>query len=71
MLIRNARALRQGNQNDEITITYVAVKKTYDALMWQTVQRKALFISQVMSGSNRSPMPMSMPLRPAMPTSGI
>lgn len=48
---RNGRILRQGNQNQEIQITYMVVKKTYDALMWQTVERKAKFIHQLMDGT--------------------
>ncbi|MCL1906757.1 MAG: helicase [Propionibacteriaceae bacterium] len=48
---RNGRIIRQGNQNKEVDVTYLVVKKTYDALMWQTVERKAKFIHQLMDGS--------------------
>src|SRR3990167_1463164 len=48
---RNGRALRQGNlYHDEVQIYNYGTEKSFDAFMWQTVERKAKFISQVMSG---------------------
>lgn len=53
---RHGRILRQGNLNPEIAITQVVTEKSFDAYMWQTLERKATFIDQVMSGRgvNRS-----------------
>lgn len=47
---RHGRILRQGNLNPEIAITQVVTEKSFDAYMWQTLERKATFIDQVMSG---------------------
>lgn len=46
---RHGRILRQGNQNPEIAITQV-IENSFDAYMWQTLERKAAFIDQIMSG---------------------
>jgi phage host-nuclease inhibitor protein Gam len=48
---RNGRALRQGNQNPNVRIVNLIVKDSFDSLMWQTVERKARFIHQIMDGS--------------------
>ncbi|MFN8034067.1 MAG: hypothetical protein U0Q47_12330 [Mycobacterium sp.] len=47
---RHGRILRQGNQNPEIAITQVITENSFDAYMWQTLERKAAFIDQIMSG---------------------
>lgn len=47
---RDGRALRRGNQYDEIGIYRYVVEGTFDAYMWQAVSRKATFIAQVMNG---------------------
>ncbi len=47
---RHGRILRQGNQNPEVQITQVVTERSFDAYMWQTLERKAAFIDQVMSG---------------------
>ena len=47
---REGRILRQGNQNPEVGIYRYVVERTFDAYMWQTVERKARFIAQVMRG---------------------
>lgn len=47
---RDGRALRRGNQHDEIGIYRYVVEGTFDAYMWQAVSRKATFIAQVMNG---------------------
>ena len=47
---REGRGLRQGNQNDEVAILRYATEGSFDVYMWQTVERKAKFIFQVMSG---------------------
>ena len=47
---RDGRALRQGNQNDEIGNYRYVVEGSFDAYSWQTVERKAGFIAQIMRG---------------------
>ncbi|HEU5002562.1 MAG TPA: SNF2-related protein [Actinomycetota bacterium] len=47
---REGRALRQGNQNEEVGIYRYATEASFDVYMWQTVERKAAFIHQVMAG---------------------
>jgi N12 class adenine-specific DNA methylase len=44
---REGRILRQGNQNDEIDIFNYVTESSYDTVMWQRVQAKALFIEQM------------------------
>lgn len=46
---REGRILRQGNSNEEIIINRYVTKKSFDAYMWQTQERKAMIIAQVMS----------------------
>ena len=48
---REGRILRQGNQNPQVRILRYATEKSFDAYMWQTVERKAKFIDQVMHGN--------------------
>ncbi|WP_137802576.1 helicase-related protein [Kocuria sp. 2SI] len=48
---REGRILRQGNQNEEVGIVRLVTEKSFDAYMWQAVERKARFISQIMHGS--------------------
>ncbi|WP_459645160.1 helicase-related protein [Kineococcus sp. NUM-3379] len=47
---RDGRILRQGNQNPEISIYRWVTEGSFDAYSWQTVERKARFIAQVMRG---------------------
>ena len=47
---REGRIIRQGNQNREIEILTYVTEGTYDTVMWQKVQAKALFIEQVRRG---------------------
>ena len=44
---REGRILRQGNQNEEIDIFNYVTESSYDTVMWQRVQAKALFIEQM------------------------
>jgi Helicase conserved C-terminal domain len=44
---REGRIMRQGNQNDEIDILNYVTESSYDTVMWQRVQAKALFIEQM------------------------
>ncbi len=47
---REGRILRQGNQNDEVTVGRLVTEGSWDAFMWQTIERKTKFIAQVMRG---------------------
>jgi N12 class adenine-specific DNA methylase len=47
---REGRILRQGNQNKEIQIFRYVTEGSFDAYMWQTLETKARFIHQVMTG---------------------
>lgn len=44
---REGRILRQGNQNKQVEIVNFVAEGTYDTVMWQRVQAKALFIDQM------------------------
>ena len=44
---REGRILRQGNQNEEVDIFNYVTESSYDTVMWQRVQAKALFIEQM------------------------
>lgn len=48
---REGRILRQGNQNTEVAIVRLVTERSFDSYMWQGVERKARFISQLMRGS--------------------
>jgi hypothetical protein len=47
---REGRILRPGNQNRQVGIYRYVVERSFDAYSWQTVERKAKFISQVSRG---------------------
>lgn len=47
---REGRGLRQGNMNDEVAIYRYVTTNTFDAYMWQTLENKQRFISQIKSG---------------------
>ena len=47
---REGRILRQGNENPEVQIYRYVTEESFDAYMWQTLETKARFISQVMTG---------------------
>jgi N12 class adenine-specific DNA methylase len=49
---RDGRILRQGNENPEVSIYRYVTEGSFDAYMWQALETKARFISQVMSGDN-------------------
>jgi hypothetical protein len=48
---REGRILRQGNLNGEVRILRYVTEGSFDAYMWQTLETKARFIQQVMTGS--------------------
>jgi len=47
---REGRILRQGNLNPEVQILRYCAAQSFDGYMWQTLERKARFIGQVMHG---------------------
>src|SRR5262249_8001661 len=47
---RERRILRQGNDNEEVSIFRYVTEGSFDAYMWQALETKARFISQVMTG---------------------
>ncbi|WP_238602664.1 DEAD/DEAH box helicase family protein [Fimbriiglobus ruber] len=49
---RDGRILRQGNQNAEVSIYRYVTEGSFDAYMWQALETKARFISQVMTGES-------------------
>lgn len=44
---REGRMIRQGNQNQVVEILNYVTESSYDTVMWQKVQAKALFIEQM------------------------
>ena len=51
---RAGRIIRQGNQNPEVNIYRYVTESTFDAYLYQTVENKQKFISQVMT--SRTPL---------------
>jgi len=49
---RDGRILRQGNENPEVAIYRYVTEGSFDAYMWQSLETKARFISQVITGDN-------------------
>ncbi len=49
---REGRILRQGNENEEVAIYRYVTEKSFDSYMWQALETKARFISQVMTGES-------------------
>ena len=47
---REGRILRQGNDNEVVSIFRYVTEGSFDAFMWQALETKARFITQVMSG---------------------
>ncbi|MDO5571853.1 MAG: SNF2-related protein [Bacteroidales bacterium] len=49
LIQRSGRIIRQGNQNPEVYIYRYVTEKTFDAYLYQLVENKQRFISQIMS----------------------
>jgi N12 class adenine-specific DNA methylase len=49
---RGGRIVRQGNQNPEVDIYRYVTDGTFDAYLWQTVENKQKFISQIMTSKS-------------------
>ncbi len=47
---RDGRGIRQLNQNPEVMVTNVVTDRSFDGFLWSTLERKARFIDQVMTG---------------------
>ena len=54
MTQRNGRIIRQGNQNQEVQIYQYVTEGTFDSYLYQTLENKQRFISQIMT--SKSPM---------------
>ena len=72
---RKGRIERQGNQNPLVHVYRYVTEGTFDAYLWQTVENKQKFISQIMTSNRRSapammwtrrrcPLPKSRPCAP-------
>lgn len=46
---RAGRIIRQGNENKEVHIFRYVTENTFDAYLWQTIENKQKFISQIMT----------------------
>ena len=51
---RDGRIIRQGNMNEVVHIFRYVTEQTFDAYMWQTLERKASFIAQVMENDGQA-----------------
>lgn len=46
---RAGRIVRQGNENEKVSIYRYVTEDTFDAYLWQTIENKQKFISQIMT----------------------
>ena len=49
---REGRILRQGNENSRVQIYRYVTENTFDSYMWQTIENKQKFISQIMTSKS-------------------
>ena len=49
---RSGRIVRQGNMNPDVQIYRYATEGTFDSYLWQTVENKQRFISQIMTSKS-------------------
>ena len=54
MTQRNGRIIRQGNKNKQVYVYNYVTEGIFDAYLWQTLENKQKFISQIMT--SKSPM---------------
>lgn len=52
MTQRNGRIIRQGNQNKQVYVYNYVTEGTFDAYLWQTLENKQKFISQIMTSKS-------------------
>ena len=49
---RSGRIVRQGNGNEQVKIFRYVTEDTFDAYLWQTIENKQKFISQIMTSKS-------------------
>ena len=49
---RAGRIVRQGNMNPDVRIYRYVTEKSFDSYLWQTIENKQRFISQIMSSKS-------------------
>jgi SNF2 family DNA or RNA helicase len=49
---RSGRIVRQGNENEQVKIFRYVTEDTFDAYLWQTIENKQKFISQIMTSKS-------------------
>ena len=49
---RSGRIIRQGNRNPEVHIFRYVTEATFDAYLWQTLENKQKFVSQIMTSKS-------------------
>lgn len=49
---REGRMIRQGNTNESVDVFRYVTENTFDAYMWQTIENKQRFISQIMTSKS-------------------
>ena len=64
---RKGRIVRQGNQNPQVHIYRYVTESTFDSYLWQTVENKQRFISQIMTSKSQC-APARMWMKPRSPT---
>ena len=52
MTQRNGRIIRQGNMNKEVKVFNYVTEGTFDTYLWQTLENKQRFISQIMTSKS-------------------
>ena len=52
MTQRNGRIIRQGNRNSQVRIYQYVTEGTFDAYLYQTLENKQKFISQIMTSKS-------------------
>ncbi|MCD8367213.1 MAG: SNF2-related protein [Clostridiales bacterium] len=52
MTQRNGRIIRQGNRNKQVQVFNYVTEGTFDAYLWQTLENKQRFISQIMTSKS-------------------
>ena len=52
MTQRNGRIIRQGNRNPKVQVYQYVTEGTFDAYLWQTLENKQKFISQIMTSKS-------------------
>lgn len=50
---RNGRILRRGNENEEVMIFNYITEDTFDGYLWQILEQKQRYISQIMTGRSQ------------------